>query len=133
MNAIPSTVMSLTAVRVSDLARSVEFYTKGCGFTYDRDLSTPLFRASIVRGGTAGLELINPYDRATDVDVDHGNMFIKTVVNVDSVENRMANACMHGGLECTPPTHMTDYGMIIGTVRDPDGYLVEFVERIHAE
>ncbi|WP_287482409.1 VOC family protein [Rhodococcus sp. (in: high G+C Gram-positive bacteria)] len=124
--------MSLTAIRVSDLRRSVEFYTEGCGFTHERDLHMPSFLASIVRGGVAGLELVSPIDGETEARVDHGNMFIKTVVNVDSVERRMTSACVHGGVEVTPLTHLANYGMIIGSVRDPDGYLVEFVERTQA-
>lgn len=129
MSATAPTMLSLTAVRVSDLALSVEFYTQGCGFEHDRDLTTPDFNASIVRAGAAGLELIRPIGESADAPVDHGNMFVKTVLNVVGVEQRMAEASAHGGVEVMPATRIAAYGMTIGTMRDPDGYLVEFVER----
>jgi len=123
------TLLSLTALRVADLARSAEFYIRGCGFVHDKNLDTPHFRASIVRAGAAGLELVLPTGAAAETPPEHGNMFAKIVLNVDDVDGRMADACRHGGVEETPATKLEAYGMVIGTVRDPDGYLVEFVQR----
>ena len=123
------TLLSLTALRVADLEKSAEFYIRGCGFVHDKDLDTPTFRASIVRAGAAGLELVLPTDTDGETPHDHGHMFVKIVLNTDDVEERMAAACRHGGVEETPATKLEAYGMVIGTVRDPDGYLVEFVQR----
>lgn len=123
------TLLSLTALRVTDLERSAEFYIRGCGFVHDKDLHTPHFRASIVRAGAAGLELVLPTGIDAETPHDHGSMFVKIVLNTDDVEVRMADACSHGGVEETPVTELEAYGMVIGTVRDPDGYLVEFVQR----
>ncbi|OWY80264.1 VOC family protein [Rhodococcus sp. BUPNP1] len=123
------TLLSLTALRVADLGRSAEFYTRGCGFAHDKDLDTPTFRASIVRAGAAGLELVVPTGIEGETPHEHGNMFVKIVLNTDDVEGRMSTACRHGGVEEAPATELEAYGMVIGTVRDPDGYLVEFVQR----
>ncbi|MBF4479405.1 lactoylglutathione lyase [Rhodococcus rhodochrous J3] len=123
------TLLSLTALRVADLERSAEFYIRGCGFVHDKDLDTPTFHASIVRAGAAGLELVLPTGIDGETPHDHGHMFVKIVLNTDDVEGRMADACRHGGVEETPATKLEAYGMVIGTVRDPDGYLVEFVQR----
>ena len=124
--AVPRTTLSLTAIRVTDLARSGAFYTRGCGFTHDRDLETPTFRASIVKAGGAGLELVLP----TQADPpEHGNMLVKIVLESGDAVADMAAACAHGGNEEMPPTFFEAYGMVIGTIRDPDGHLVEFVQR----
>ncbi|MEU5844519.1 VOC family protein [Rhodococcus sp. NPDC047139] len=123
------TLLSLTALRVADLERSAEFYIRGCGFVHDKDLDTPTFRASIIRAGAAGLELVLPRGSDGEAPHAHGDMFIKIVLNTDDVTGRMAAACSHGGVEETPATKLEAYGMVIGTVRDPDGYLVEFVQR----
>jgi lactoylglutathione lyase len=123
------TTMSLSALRVIELDRAVEFYVQGCGFTHDKDLETPTFRAVIVRAGDAGLELVLPTDDAADDIPDHGNMLVKVVVNTTDTQAQMARACAHGGVEVTPAMTLDDYNMTIGTVRDPDGYLVEFVQR----
>ena len=69
--------LSLTAIRVSDLARSVEFYTKGCGFEMEREFTTPSFTAAIVRAGSAGLELILPTDGTASEPAEHGDMLCK--------------------------------------------------------
>ncbi|MBF0662070.1 MAG: VOC family protein [Rhodococcus sp.] len=123
------TLLSLTALRVADLERSAEFYIRGCGFVHDKDLDTPHFRAKIVRAGAGGLELVLPTGADGDTPHEHGNMLVKIVLNTDDVEGRMADACSHGGVEETSATKLEAYGMVIGTVRDPDGYLVEFVQR----
>ena len=123
------TLLSLTALRVADLDRATEFYIRGCGFVHDKDLDTPTFRASIIRAGAAGLELVLPANDDAGDPPEHGNMLVKIVLNTDDVERRMADACNHGGVEETPATKLDAYGMVIGTVRDPDGYLVEFVQR----
>ncbi|MGW0023519.1 VOC family protein [Rhodococcus sp. NPDC003383] len=132
-DASPQTTMSLTALRVADLDRAVEFYIRGCGFVHDKDLTTPAFRAAIVRAGVAGLELVLPTDGGADAAPDHGNMLVKIVVNTTDTEAQMADACAHGGTEVTPATGLEAYGMVIGSVRDPDGYLVEFVQRAVSE
>lgn len=125
----PQTTMSLSALRVTDLDRAVEFYVRGCGFVHDKDLTTSTFRAVIVRAGAAGLELVVPTDGGADAVPDHGNMLVKVVVNTTDIREQMARACAHGGVEVTPVTTLDGYDMTIGTVRDPDGYLVEFVQR----
>jgi lactoylglutathione lyase len=124
-------VLSLTAINVEDLDRAADFYIEGCGFVHDKDLETPTFRARIVRAGDAGIELIAPLDRSDDV-LDHGNMMVKLVVTVADTADRVARACAHGGIEVLPVTLLADHGMVIATVRDPDGYLVEFVQRLES-
>ena len=128
----PQSTLSLSALRVTDLERATEFYVRGCGFVHDKDLATPTFRATIVRAGVAGLELVLPTDGAAGDAPDHGNMLVKIVVNTEDTSARMADACAHGGTEVTPAARLEAYDMVVGTVRDPDGYLVEFVQRAGA-
>ncbi|MGA4792035.1 VOC family protein [Nocardia sp. AB354] len=117
--------LSLTAIRVTDLARSAQFYA-ACGFVEETSFSTDTFDAVILRAGTAGVELIAPHgDPAAP---DHGTMFTKLVVNTEDVAGLLAAACAHGGAEEMPATTLARFGgRTIGKVRDPDGYLVEVV------
>ncbi|MBD0861747.1 VOC family protein [Gordonia sp. zg691] len=123
--------LSLTAIRVSDLARSVAFYTRGCGFVMEREFTTPSFTAAIVRAGSAGLELILPAETASAV-ADHGSMLRKFVLNTDDPAAVMSRACALGGTEITAATDHPEYGMTIGVITDPDGYELEFVGRLDA-
>ncbi|WP_439031659.1 VOC family protein [Gordonia terrae] len=119
--------LSLTAIRVGDLTRSVEFYTKGCGFEMEREFTTPSFTAAIVRAGSAGLELILPADGAVSQPADHGDMLRKFVLNTDDPAEIMRQACGLGGKVITEAAEYPEYGMTIGVIADPDGYELEFV------
>ncbi|MFJ6095684.1 VOC family protein [Williamsia muralis] len=124
-----SIILSLTAIRVSDLTRSVEFYTRGCGFVVERKFTTPSFTAVIIRGGSAGLELILPADGTVPGPSDHGTMLRKFVLNTDDPAAVMSRACALGGTVITEAKEYTEYGMTIGLIADPDGYKLEFVGR----
>ncbi|WP_040858879.1 VOC family protein [Nocardia niigatensis] len=128
------TILSLTALRVTDLAKSAEFYTTGCGFVEENSFSTDTFAAMILRAGSAGVELIMPHVDA--LPPDHGSMFVKLVLNTENVAGLMAAACEHGGTEEMPATTSERFGgRTIGKVFDPDGYLIEVVSspaRLHA-
>ncbi|MGW5106233.1 VOC family protein [Nocardia sp. NPDC004123] len=118
--------LSLTALRVSNLAVATAFYTEGCGFAEERAFSTDAFDVVILRAGTAGIELLAP--RAGQSAPDHGNMLVKLVLNTSDVAGLLARACANGGVEEMPATVLTQHaGRTIGAVRDPDGYLIEVV------
>lgn len=116
--------LSLTAIRVTDLARSAEFYAAGCGFTRESAFSTDTFDAVILRAGRAGLELITPH--GAPAPLEHGTMLVKLVLGSTDVAALLAAACAHGGTEEMPATTSERFGgRTIGMVRDPDGYLIE--------
>ena len=123
------TTLSLTAIRVGDLVRSVEFYTSGCGFVLEREFTTPTFRAAIVRAGAAGLARILPADDDVTDPADHGNMLRKFVLNTADPAATMSRAGAFGGTVITPAAEHPAYGMTIGVLADPDGYELEFVGR----
>ncbi|MEV0354864.1 VOC family protein [Nocardia sp. NPDC050697] len=118
-------LLSLTAIRVTDLARSAEFYA-ACGFVRESAFSTDTFDAVILRAGAAGVELIAPHGEPAPIE--HGSMFTKLVCNTAEVAAVMASGCAHGGTEELPATILDRFGgRTLGMVRDPDGYLLEFV------
>lgn len=122
------TVLSLTALWVADLDRAVDFYVGGCGFTEASRFPGRGFEAAILRAGDAGLELMVPVSDSSGDSAaasrDAGG-FNKLVLTVDDVEARLAAATEHGGTVEMPATTVEQYGLVIGMVRDPDGYLVE--------
>lgn len=128
-----ATELSLTALNVADLDRAVRFYVGALGFTEGNRFSTADFDAAIVRAGTSGLELMLPTGESAGHPREHGQMFGKLVLSVDDVETRAASAVEHGGEVVMPATKVAQFGMVIGMVRDPDGYLVEMTERMHQQ
>lgn len=128
-----ATEFSLTALNVADLDRAVRFYVGALGFTEGDRFSSAGFDAAIVRAGTSGLELMVPTGEAAGRPREHGQMFGKLVLSVDDVEARTASAAGHGGEVVMPATEVAQFGMIIGMVRDPDGYLVEMTQRLRQQ
>ncbi|WP_280402342.1 VOC family protein [Nocardia carnea] len=126
--ALAATTLSLSALRVTDLAKSTDFYTAGCGFEVEREFATARFDAVILRAGPAGIELIAPRDEPEPPQL--GNMFVKLVLNTADVPGLLARACRYGGTEETPATVLPEFGGItIAILRDPDGYRIELVGR----
>ncbi|NKY55223.1 VOC family protein [Nocardia flavorosea] len=123
-----ATVLSLSAFRVTDLAKSTEFYTAGCGFEVEREFATATFDAVILRAGPAGIELVAPRDEPQPPQP--GNMFVKLVLNTPDVPGLLARACRYGGTEEKPVTVLPEFGGVtIAILRDPDGYQIELVGR----
>ncbi len=123
-------VLSLVALRVSDLRASTDFYVRGLGFVVERELDTPAFDAVILRAGTAGVELICPKGAAEEANPDDGDMFGKIVLNVGDAATVARCALEFGGTEVSPVVEHAAYGMAIGLVADPDGHRLELVSRI---
>lgn len=131
---VVANMLSLTAIRVSDLDRSVDFYTAGCGFVRGAEFGTPEYEVVVVRAGAAGIELMAGRDGQQFAEADHGNMFVKVVVNTTDTSAQVEQAVAHGGTVELPVTVLEQYGgMVIAMVRDPDGYLIEFTQKPRAD
>ena len=124
------TVLSLTALWVADLDRSVNFYIGALGFTEGTRFTGQGFEAAVVRAGTGGLELMVPTGDDAEPRREYGTMFNKIVLSVDDVETRLSAAADHGGEVAMPATPIEQFGLVIGMIRDPDGYLVEITRKL---
>lgn len=121
-----------TMLRVGDMQRSVDFYTKVLGMKLLRTTDRPEQKYSLAFVGyddearTAVLELTYNYgvDR-----YDLGNAFGHIAIGVPNV----AAACdrvRHGGGKVTrEPGPVKGGTSVIAFVEDPDGYKIEFIER----
>ncbi len=121
-----------TMLRVGDMQRSVDFYTKVLGMKLLRTTDRPEQKYSLAFVGyddearTAVLELTYNYgvDR-----YDLGNAFGHIAIGVPDV----AAACdrvRHGGGKVTrEPGPVKGGTSVIAFVEDPDGYKIEFIER----
>lgn len=123
--------IALIALRVFDLARSVAFYIDGCGLVHVHDIAADTFEGTIVghKGGAgAGIELIREHDSTGAVEPGSG--FAKIVLSVDNVEAATRTAAEHGGAVVMAPRSFEHLGgLVLSMVSDPDGYIVEFVQR----
>lgn len=121
-----------TMIRVTDLDRSLDFYTGCLGMHLLRKADYPdgQFTLAFVGFGPeseqAAIELTYNWD--TD-QYDHGSAFGHIAIDVGDVYEACARIKAAGGeviREAGPMKHGTE---VIAFVKDPDGYQIELLHR----
>jgi lactoylglutathione lyase len=115
-------------LNVSDLDRSVAFY-EALGLTCTSRTEIPQAFEAIVGHPDTGSKLQLARQKDQDGPVDLGTAFWKLYVNTTDVTALFEKATAAGaGVEATPE-RLDRWPVSVAFVRDPDGYLVELVER----
>jgi len=108
---------------VTDIERSIEFYTKKLGFDVDfryEDFYSGISKdgCSIhLKAGTPSIEERNNKRKNEDIDM---------VISVDHIEE-LYEELRGQSIEFTQPLRTMDYGKEFYLV-DPDGYIISFLE-----
>ncbi len=123
-----------TMIRVSDLERSLKFYTEVLGMRVLRKHDYPDGRFTLAFVGfgpeseTAVIELTHNWDTAS---YDLGNGFGHIAIAVDDAAAACDEIRRRGGnvvREAGPMKHGTT---VIAFVEDPDGYRIELIQKKH--
>ncbi len=123
-------VLGAMGIGVSDLDRSVDFYTRVLGMRQLTTFTLPYMDEVLVgydaRRGPA-LALMHWTDGS---DPNYRDNPVKVVVYVDDPP-AVAAAIRAEGLEVTrEPTPVPELGdAVVGLARDPDGYVIELLQR----
>ena len=125
-----------TMLRVGDLARSIEFYTRVMGMRHLRSVDRPEQEYTLAfvgyddesRGG-AVLELTYNYGIAK---YDLGGGFGHIAVEVDDATATCAAARARGGTVTREAGPVKGGTTVIAFLQDPDGYKIELIERSHS-
>lgn len=121
-------------LRVGDLKRSIEFYTEVLGMRLLRQSDYPNGRFTLAFVGygdekdEAVLELTHNWDTNS---YDLGNGYGHIAVEVDDAYKACEAVKTRGGKvtrEAGPMKHGTT---VIAFVQDPDGYMIEFIQKKH--
>lgn len=121
-----------TMLRVGDLQRSVDFYAKAFGMTELRRRDVPDGKYTLAFMGYGdesehtALELTYNYGVEK---YDLGSAFGHLAMGVPDVAKACAIATEAGGVVTRAPGPVKFGTTIIAFVRDPDGYLIELIER----
>jgi lactoylglutathione lyase len=121
-----------TMLRVGDMQRSVDFYTKVLGMKLLRTTDRPDQKYSLAFVGyddearTAVLELTYNYgvDR-----YELGSAFGHIAIGVPDVAAACDRVRQGGGKVTREPGPVKGGTSVIAFVEDPDGYKIEFIER----
>ena len=123
-----------TMLRVGDLKRSIDFYTKVLGMQVLREKDYPEGRFTLAFVGygaedqEAVLELTHNWDTGK---YDLGTGYGHVALEVDDAYKACDEVKKRGGRvtrEAGPMKHGTT---VIAFVEDPDGYKIEFIQRKH--
>lgn len=115
-------------IGVSDMARSVEFYTEVMGMEQMQTFDLPHMTEVLLGYNGEGSVLLMHYIDGSDQH--YTNNPVKLVFNIDDPQ-ALAAKIKAAGLEVTrEPKPLPDFGNIIaGLAKDPDGYVIEIIKQ----
>jgi lactoylglutathione lyase len=119
-------------LRVGDLQRSIDFYTKVLGMTLLRTSDNPEYQYTLafVGYGTnpehAELELTYNYGVT---EYEQGTAFGHLAISADDIYAACSAVKANGGNVTREPGPVKGGSTVIAFVTDPDGYKIELIER----
>ncbi|OTQ61819.1 lactoylglutathione lyase [Gilliamella apis] len=124
-----------TMIRVGDLKRSIDFYTRVMGMTLLRTSENPEYQYSLAFVGY-GDESTNSvieltYNWGTE-KYDHGTAFGHIAIGVDDVAKMCEDVSQAGGRVTREAGPVKGGKTIIAFVEDPDGYKIELIQNSQA-
>jgi lactoylglutathione lyase len=132
-DAVPRARLLHTMVRVRDLDRSLDFYTRLLGMDLLRktDFSGGRFTLAFVGYGDEDtdtvIELTHNWDQETPYELGTG--FGHLAIGVADIYGTCEQLAAAGVSIPRPPGPMKHGTTVIAFVEDPDGYKIELVER----
>src|SRR5215510_6716756 len=120
-----------TMLRVGDMQRSIDFYTKVLGMRLLRTTDRPEQKYSLAFVGydneenSAVLELTYNYGVER---YDLGSAYGHVAIGVPDVKNACEHARARGGKVTREPGPVKGGTTVIAFVEDPDGYKVELIQ-----
>ncbi|WP_101295887.1 VOC family protein [Halegenticoccus soli] len=118
-----------TALWVSDIDDTIDFYVGGLGLDHNWEFTSDGVR-NVYLGGPHG-EFQFKYDPAGDHETGPGGGFAHVALGVESADEAFEALLEHRDpLIVEEPTTIEQIDRRVGFVEDPDGYVVELVERL---
>ncbi|MEQ8842310.1 MAG: VOC family protein [Acidimicrobiales bacterium] len=128
---MPTTVAQY-CINVTDLERSVRFYEDLIGLPVQTRIETDDFSEIVLAAHDGGGRLQLAYHRDQDGPIDHGNALWKIYFNVEDAEETHRRVVEAGYESESAPKQLDRWPVTVAFVRDPDGYLIELLQR-HAD
>ena len=120
--------ISSVGIGVSDLPRSIDFYTRVMGMTYVTTYTTEAMDEALLRfpAGGASVVLMHYTDGS---EPNYRDNPVKLVIHVDDPA-AIAERIRAEGLEIVrEPGPIPELGnLVVGLAKDPDGYVVELLK-----
>jgi lactoylglutathione lyase len=122
--------LAYTSYSVLDQKRALDFYVGLLGMSERQRITPSPGVTEIVLGfdkeRTPGILLMHRADRTTPYQIGDG--FSRTIIHVSDVKAMVQRLTQAKVAIVRPPTEVADLKLTYALVRDPDGYLIEFIE-----
>ena len=124
-----------TSIRSSDIERSIDFYTRIMGLRLISRREIPKNNAEIAflqdpEGKGAKLELTFYRDQKKFVQADYGErLFDHLAFEIDNMDNFVSMLRREKVVITDEPFRIGQDGPIIAFIEDPDGTLIELIDR----
>ena len=125
-----ATTVGQYCIYVSDIERSIRFYTEIIGLKVQSRTEIPDVHEIVLAADEGGgrLQLAERYNNGQKID--HGFALWKIYMIVDDC-NAVHQRAVDAGYESTmTPERLDRWPVIVGFINDPDGYSVELVEYV---
>ncbi|GAA0501235.1 lactoylglutathione lyase [Tatumella terrea] len=124
-----------TMLRVGDLQRSLDFYTRILGMKLLRQSENTEYKYSLAFVGytdeSDGAVIELTYNWGVE-SYDHGNAYGHIALGVDDVAATCESIRQSGGNVTREAGPVKGGSTVIAFVEDPDGYKIELIENKHA-
>jgi lactoylglutathione lyase len=120
------------SLKVRDLERSLHFYETVIGLKQSRRLQASKDVVEVLLNGEAGNDasgVMLMHDARRDRPYELGDGYSRMIVYVDDLSRIAAALPESGGTTVRAVTRVEALKISIMLARDPDGYLIEFVQR----
>ena len=121
-----------TMLRVGDLQRSIDFYTKVLGMKLLRTSDNPEYKYTLAFVGYGNnpehAELELTYNYGVD-KYEQGTAYGHIAISADDIVAACDAARANGGNVTREPGPVKGGSTVIAFITDPDGYKVELIER----
>ena len=115
-------------INVTDLERTVGFY-EALGLECTSRTDIQVAKEAILEHPGKGGKVQLAQQMANDGPIDMGSAFWKLYVNTNDIDRMYKAALDFGSESVSAPARADRWPVTIAFVKDPDGYLVEFVQR----
>lgn len=121
-----------TMLRVTNLERSIAFYTEVLGMSLLRQSDNPEYKYTLAFVGyqdeSAGAVLELTYNYGVE-HYELGTAFGHIALEVDDIYHACAEIKARGGLITREPGPVKGGSTLIAFVRDPDNYAIELIQK----
>jgi lactoylglutathione lyase len=115
-------------INVSDLERSVAFWEGVVGIPVQSRTEIPGAKEVVLQAEVGGSRIQLAQHDDNDGSIEMGTAVWKLYVDTDDCQAVYDQAIAAGCESVTPPQQLDRWPVTIAFIKDPDGYLIEFVQ-----